>query len=124
MLAPVSRPTVLFVDHDAAVRTALAFSLDLQGLDVTTCESGEALLLRDLPAERACLVIDARLPGISWLETLSQLRSRGVTLPTILVATNPGKDLRAAARAAGAPIVEKPLLGDALIAAICRALRT
>ena len=43
MLAPASRPTVLVVDDDAAVRSSLAISLDLQGFDVTTCESGEAL---------------------------------------------------------------------------------
>ncbi|MEW5685388.1 MAG: response regulator [Pseudomonadota bacterium] len=123
MLAPVSRPAVLVVDDDAAVRSALAFSLELQGLDVTTCESGEALLLSDLPAADACLVIDERLPGISGMETVRRLRDRNVALPAILITTNPGPGLREAAREAGVPIVEKPLIGDALVAAICRALK-
>ncbi|PZQ63915.1 MAG: response regulator [Phenylobacterium zucineum] len=124
MLAPFSRPAVLVVDDDDAVRSALAFSLDLQGLDVTTFESGEALLIHDLPAAHACLVLDERLPGISGMETVRQLRDRSVALPAILVTTNPGPSLRAAAREAGVPIVEKPLLGDALVAAIRRALGT
>lgn len=122
MLAPVPRPIVLVVDDDAAVRSSLAFSLELQGFDVATCESGEALLVSDLPSGGACLVIDERLPGISGMETLRQLRQREVTLPAILVTSHPKPDLRAAAAAAGVPIVEKPLIGDALMTSIRRAL--
>ncbi|RAK62794.1 response regulator [Phenylobacterium kunshanense] len=122
MLAPVSRPVVVVVDDDAAVRSSLAFSLDLQGFDVSTCESGEALLSRALPAGGACLVLDERLPGISGMEALRQLRQRDVTLPAILITSHPKPDLRAAAAAAGVPIVEKPLIGDALMTSIRRAL--
>lgn len=122
MLAPVSRPVVVVVDDDAAVRSSLAFSLDLQGFDVSTCESGEALLNRALPAGGACLVLDERLPGISGMEALRQLRQRDVTLPAILITSHPKPDLRAAAAAAGVPIVEKPLIGDALMTSIRRAL--
>lgn len=122
MLAPVSRPVVVVVDDDAAVRSSLAFSLDLQGFDVSTCESGEALLGRALPTDGACLVLDERLPGISGMEALRQLRQRDVTLPAILITSHPKPDLRAAAAAAGVPIVEKPLIGDALMTSIRRAL--
>lgn len=122
MLAPASRPTVLVVDDDAAVRSSLAISLELQGFDVTTCESGEALLCRELPAAGVCLVIDERLPGITGMEALRQLRERKVTLPAILITSHPKPDLRAAAAAAGVPIVEKPLIGDALMTSIRRAL--
>ncbi|HEX5263501.1 MAG TPA: response regulator [Phenylobacterium sp.] len=115
-------PTVLVVDDDAAVRTALEFTLELEGFDVVTCESGEALLLRDLPARNACLVIGERLPGISGMETLQRLRARQVTLPAILVSSHPKAAFRAAAEAAGAPILEKPLIGDALMTSIHDAL--
>jgi FixJ family two-component response regulator len=122
MLAPAPRPLVLVVDDDAAVRSSLAFSLELQGFDVATCESGEALLVRELPDGDACLVLDERLPGISGMEALRQLRQRHVTLPAILITSHPKPDLRAAAAAAGVPIVEKPLIGDALMTSIRRAL--
>lgn len=115
-------PLVIIVDDDEAVRTALEFTLELEGFEVTTCESGEALLLRELPADRACLVIDERLPGISGLDALGQLRRRDVSLPAILMTSNPNAALRAAAKAAAAPIVEKPLIGDALTVAIRDAL--
>jgi len=117
-----NRSIVFVVDDDAAVRRSLAFALDLDGFDVETLESGEALLLRELPSDNACLVIDERLPGVSGLDALRQLRARHVDLPAILVTSHPKPAFRAAAAAAGVPILEKPLLGDTLIAAIRQAV--
>jgi FixJ family two-component response regulator len=115
-------PVVIVVDDDAAVRNALQFALGLQGYEVEVCESGEALLERALPDASACLVIDERLKGISGLNALNVLRRREVTLPAILITSNPQPQLRMAAKAAGVPIVEKPLMGDGLLAAIQDAL--
>jgi FixJ family two-component response regulator len=112
------RATVYVVDDDAAVRRALAFTLDLEGFGVETFESGEALLLRDRPPAPGCLVIDQRLAGISGLDTLRQLRARHVELPAILVTSHPRPAFREGAALAGAPILEKPLEGETLIAAI------
>lgn len=115
---PNPRIIVYVVDDDAAVRRALEFALDLEGFGVETFESGEALLLRNRPEAPGCLVIDERLPGVSGIETLRQLRARAVDLPAILVTSHPKPALRDAAARAGAPIVEKPLEGETLIAAI------
>lgn len=116
------RPLVCVVDDDAAVRRALAFALDLEGFAVETFESGEALLLRETPTQPACLVLDERLPGITGLNAISQLRGRDVDLPAILITSHPGPILRDAAARAGVPILEKPVLGETLAAAIHHAL--
>ncbi|WP_296595373.1 response regulator [Phenylobacterium sp.] len=116
------RPLVFVVDDDLAVRRALEFALDLEGFAVETYESGEALLLREPPNGPTCLVLDERLPGITGLGALNQLRQREVNLPAILITTHPGPALRAAAAKAGVPILEKPVLGDTLVAAINAAL--
>lgn len=112
------RPTIYVVDDDAAVRCALEFALDLEGFSVETFESGEALLLRDRPPAPGCLVIDERLPGVSGLDTLRQLRARHVELPAIFVTSHPKPAFREAAALAGAPILEKPLEGETLVIAI------
>ena len=112
------RPTIHVVDDDLGVRRALAFALDLEGFAVETYESGEALLRRDPPPSSGCLVLDERLTGLSGLDTLRRLRARQVDLPAILVTSHPKAALRDAAAAAGAPILEKPLEGETLIAAI------
>ena len=115
---PQTATTVYVVDDDSAVRRALAFALDLEGFAVETFESGEALLLRDRPQGPGCLVIDERLPGVTGLDTLRQLRARAIDLPAILVTSHPKPSFRAAAASAGVPILEKPLEGATLIDAI------
>ena len=120
---PDTRPVVFVVDDDDAVRRALGFALDLEGFGVETCDSGEALLLRELPTENAFLVIDERLPGISGLEALRQLRARRVTLPAVMVTSHPRPAFRDAAAAQGVTILEKPLMGETLIAAVRSGLR-
>ena len=116
------RPLVLVVEDDRALSSALNFSLDLEGYDVRIFGTGEELLTSPLPPTRACLVIDERLPGVTGLNTVRELRRRGVALPAVLITTNPSSALRRAAAAAAVPIVEKPLLGDALIGEIRAAL--
>ena len=118
------RPTVFVVDDDWAVRSALAFALDLEGFQVETFESGEALLRREALSTPGCLVIDERLPGISGMETLRELRARQVGLPAIFITTHPNPAFRDAAARAGAPIVEKPLEGEMLAEAIQHLIET
>jgi FixJ family two-component response regulator len=118
------RPTIYVVDDDEAVRRALAFALDLDGFEVETFESGEALLLRDPPSAPGCLVIDERLPGISGFDTLRQLRARQVSLPAVFVTSHPKPAFREAAAREGTPIIEKPLEGATLIWAIQRLLES
>ncbi|MDZ4373164.1 MAG: response regulator [Phenylobacterium sp.] len=118
-----ARHVVIVVDDDAAVRRALAFTLDLEGFQVETFESGEALLLQSLESPIDCVVIDERLPGVAGIEALRQFRARRPTTPTILVTSHPKPMLRAAAAEAGIPILEKPLTGETLVAAIREAIK-
>jgi two-component system response regulator FixJ len=106
---------VLVVDDDAALNEALKFAMELEGLSVETYPDAESLLgLKSFP-EHGCIVIDVNLPGINGLELLRRLRARKVTLPVVLITSNPPPLLRIRAAAADVPIVEKPLLRDELI---------
>lgn len=116
------RRHVILVEDDDAVRGALKFALEAEGMSVEVCQTGEELLGRTLPLSHACLVLDYHLPGVSGLEALAELRRRAVALPAILITTNPKPALQAEAAAAGVPIVEKPLMGDALLGGIRAAL--
>jgi len=115
-------PTVVLVDDDAALRTALSFMLELDGFTVVTLESGEALLGYALPAAPACLVLDQNLEGITGIDALSRLRARDVTLPALLITSHPTAAMKSAAAALDAIIVEKPLLTDSLLSGIVAAL--
>lgn len=113
---------ILLVDDDPAVRASLAFALDLEGYLVETFSCAEELVAStDLP-DTGCLLLNYRLPGMDGLALLKTLRRRGLALPAILITFAPTRGLRARASEAGAVIVEKPLLCDALTAAVRAAL--
>lgn len=115
-------PMVVLLDDDAALRQALTFSLEIEGYRVESCATGEELVAQDLPDAEACLVLDYRLSGMSGLDVLQTLRDRGVTLPAILITSNPTPGVRARAARLQAQVVEKPLLGDLLLGHIHRIL--
>jgi FixJ family two-component response regulator len=114
----LSRPMVVLVDDDPAVTHAVQFSFDLEGLEVRSYRDAESLLANPALPENGCLVIDQNLPGMSGLSLLERLREDGVQLPAILITTNPRAALRDRAATAGIPIVEKPLLTDALLTTV------
>lgn len=119
---PPSPGRVLLVDDDEALVASIRFLLELDGYEVETLGSAEALLTYPLPAKNACLVLDQHFEGLSGLEALAQLRARGVTLPTLLITTHAPERMRAKAAELGAVVVQKPLLGDVLSAEIRSAL--
>jgi len=114
--------TVVVVDDDEALLRALRFSLELDGFRVIACEDADAVPVEALPEANGCLVLDYRLPEMDGLELLARLRAQSVTLPAILITSHFSPALRRRAEAAGAALVEKPLLGDILPTAIRAAL--
>jgi FixJ family two-component response regulator len=119
-----SRPKILLVDDDPAVRASLAFSLELEGFLIETFDCAEELVGRSNLPDHACLILDYRLPGMDGLTLLRALRRRGIDLPAILITSAPSRDLRSRSAEVGAEVVEKPLLCDALTAAVRAALAT
>lgn len=110
--------TVLVVDDDPAVRNSLRFSLEIDGYRVRLFRSDKDVLDLDELPQSACLVIDYYLPDGNGLDLIEAMRARGYRSPAILITSHPPIGVRQRAAAAGVPIVEKPLLGDALMDAI------
>ena len=107
---------VLIVDDDQAVREALKFALELDGLAVDTCDSGAELLNHPRLPEARCLVLDYQMPGMNGFAVMNELKRRNVTLPVILITAPLSREVEQRARAAGvAGVLEKPLLEDALV---------
>jgi FixJ family two-component response regulator len=109
-----AKPVIVIVDDDFAVRNSLAFALTEEGFLVKSYCSAEMVLDDARLSDASCLVIDQKLPGLSGLDLVDELRRRDVFAPIILITTGPTAKVRRAAAAAGIAIVEKPLIGDAL----------
>ncbi|UYN94599.1 MAG: response regulator [Enhydrobacter sp.] len=121
---PMHSGTVLLVDDDAAVRSALKFSLEVEGYGVRIYERAKALLAEKSLPTKACLVVDLRMPAMDGLELIEALRARGVGLPAILIVSEPvSAELRSrSSRVSVDRILEKPLSDSALLESIRRAL--
>ncbi len=106
---------VVVVDDDLAVRNSLTFSLAIEGFTVRGYATGDELLHAGDLASCDCLVVDQTMPGLSGLDLIAKLRDRHVAAPAILITSQPSLSLRQRAEKADVPIVEKPLLGNALL---------
>src|SRR5262245_12948019 len=106
---------VIIIDDDLAVRNSLKFSLEIEGLTVRSYAAGAELLSADDLALCSCLIVDQNMPGMNGLDLIALLRARHFAAPAILITSHPSPSLRDRAQKAGVPIVEKPLLGNALL---------
>lgn len=111
-----AQPVILLFVGDRPVLSSLQFSLAIEGFDVADGAAG-----RIEPSAVAALVIDQAFCADAFA-MLAAFRSSGCATPAILLATNPTAHTRAQAAAAGAVLVEKPLLGDELTGALHAAL--
>ena len=106
---------VLILDGDAALRAALQFALELDGFSVHTHSGGAELLADPDLARASCIILDDQMPLKDGFQLLSQLRTRNIHIPAILLTSHATARLRVRADAAGIRMVlEKPLLDNTL----------
>ena len=116
-------PSVFVVEDDDAVRSALEVFLRLEGLRTRSFPSAEAFLDACRPGWTGCLVVDLRMPGLSGLELLGQLRERAIDLPAIVITAHGDvANTRSSFRAGAVDFFEKPVDNEALLVAIRQAL--
>jgi two-component system, LuxR family, response regulator FixJ len=117
-------PVVHVIDDDEAIRESLAFLLESAQLDVRTYESANAFLETLSRDAHGCVVTDIRMPGVTGIELLRQLRTMGVALPVIVITGHADVPLAVEAMKSGAvDFIEKPFDDDAFLSTIRAALR-
>ena len=112
------RAVVIVVDDDRAVRNSLKFSLEVEGFAVRAYACAGDLLNAPIPPVCACFVVDQILPGMSGLDLITRLRERQISTPAILITTHPNAAITERAKRADIRVIEKPLLGNALVDSI------
>lgn len=119
-----SEPELLIgvVEDDPALLHSLEFALQAEGYAVCALATAEAASRSSDLAGAACLVLDYALGDATGVALLRALRRRGLSCPAILIASNPTAQCRRESRSVGAPLIEKPLIGPELSAAIRTAL--
>ncbi|MDX8434749.1 MULTISPECIES: response regulator FixJ [Mesorhizobium] len=111
------------VDDDVDVRKSLGFLLATADFAVRLHESATAFLATAPKTIDGCIVTDVRMPGIDGIEFLRQLRTRGHTVPVIVMTGHADVALAVQAMKEGAAdFIEKPFDDQVLIDAIRSAL--
>jgi len=119
----VLKPSVLIVDDEPGVRTALSGVLRDEGYAVDAVESGEACLDRVAREAFDVIVLDVWLPGIDGLATLSRIRQRHVEAEVVMISGHGNIESAVRAIKMGAfDFVEKPLTLEKTIKVIENAL--
>lgn len=116
-------PLIAIVDDDPSVCRSLKRLLCSLGMEVETFGCGEDFLvaLDAAPAGFGCIVLDVQMPGMSGFEVQDRLMSR--CLPILFITAHDDAGTRQRARAAGIPLLYKPVEGEVLGRAILAALR-
>src|SRR4029079_16730641 len=118
------RSSVLIVDDEAGVRSALSGVLRDEGYGVEAVESGEACLDRAMRTAFDAIVLDIWLPGMDGLATLAKLQERRVDAPVVIISGHGNIESAVRAIKMGAfDFVEKPLSLDKTVLVVGNAVK-
>ena len=116
--------SILIVDDEAGVRSALTGVLRDEGYSVEAVDSGEACLDRVVRANYDAIILDIWLPGMDGLATLEKLQERRVEVPVIMISGHGNIESAVRAIKMGAfDFVEKPLSLDKTVLVVGNAVR-
>ena len=115
---------IFIVEDDRAVRDSMGQLLESIGFTVETYGSGESFLEQASLPDRACVLLDLKLPGLNGLEVLESLVQRPYDTSVILITGYGDETTRARALRAGAvAILQKPLRDELLLRTIRRVMK-
>lgn len=121
------KPLVLLVDDDEGIRGSVRFLLASVGIDCLAFGSAAELLslkAQGAPVRPGCILLDIRMPDMSGIELLRELKRLGCKLPVIMVSAHGDVPLAVAAMKAGAEdFVEKPYKDQLLLDLVNAAIR-
>src|SRR2546430_6975146 len=104
------KPTILIVDDEPGVRTALTGVLRDEGYTVESVATGEECLDRVARSAVDLIVLDVWLPGMDGLATLARIRERQVDAQVVLISGHGNIESAVRAVKLGAfDLVGKPL---------------
>ena len=117
-------PSILIVDDEPGVRSALGGVLRDEGYNVDAVESGEACLDRLGRRVFDVVVLDVWLPGMDGLATLARMRERQVDAQVVIISGHGNVESAVRAIKMGAfDFVEKPLSLEKTVLVVRNALR-
>jgi two-component system response regulator FixJ len=107
------------IDDDEAVRDSLSFLLRAAGFNVVAHQSATHFLKTVTRDIDGCVITDVRMPDMSGLDLLKELRNQSCMVPVIVVTGHGDIQLAVEAMKSGAiDFLEKPFDDERVLAAV------
>src|SRR6266849_6533589 len=117
-------PSILLVDDEPGVRSALGGVLRDEGYEVDAVDSGEACLERAIRGPIDLIMLDIWLPGMDGLATFARMRERQIESQVVMISGHGNIESAVRAIKMGAfDFVEKPLSLEKTVLVVRNALR-
>jgi len=117
-------PSILIVDDEPGVRSALSAVLRDESYEVDAVQSGEACLERLARQSYDVVLLDIWLPGMDGLATLARMRERQIDVQVVIISGHGNIESAVRAIKMGAfDFVEKPLSLEKTILVVRNAFR-
>ena len=114
--------TVFIVDDDASICEGLSNLLEAVGITTETYSSAESFRQHWRGSRSGCLLLDARLPGVSGVEFQEQMVSAGIAIPVIFMTAHGDMPMvRKVLKAGAVEFLIKPFLKEELLHAVRQA---
>jgi FixJ family two-component response regulator len=121
--AKSSKPTIIIIDDDDAIREAIEGLLDSVGLQTRTFTSIQHFLDDRRPCGPGCMVLDVRLPGRSGLDFYKEYSGSPDAMPVIFISAHADVSMSVGAIKSGAAdFLTKPVRPQELLDAIQSAI--
>ena len=110
---------VFIVDDDASICEGLSNLLESVGIRSETYSSAEAILENWSESNAGCMLLDARLPGMSGVEFQGQMQKLGIAMPVIFMTAHGDIPMvRKVMKAGAVEFLTKPFQKEELLHAI------
>jgi two-component system response regulator MprA len=120
----MAEAAILVVDDDAPIRRMLDRTLSAEGYAVETAADGGAALAAVERSAPDLVVLDVAMPGVDGLAVSRRLRSKGLSVPVLLLTARDSVPDRVAGLDAGADdYLVKPFATEELLARVRALLR-
>lgn len=123
----MARHSILIIDDDPDVRTALQLVLKKAGYDPLQAESGPAAIelmeQRDKEVEVAAILCDLEMPGMSGASVIAHLHARHPMIPIVVLSgAAPTQFLDAVGQQGVGDWMRKPATNDMVLEKVRRAV--
>jgi chemosensory pili system protein ChpA (sensor histidine kinase/response regulator) len=114
-----TRPLVLIIDDDLAVRESLAAVMEAFGFRTRTAGNGVEGLQSVGAEAPSTIITDLQMPKMTGFELITALRCTETDIPVIAISGSATSELEAARQMGAAAAFQKPLPVFDMIDAVC-----